>query len=536
MTVRTKTPVKTCIKAAVTGLAIASSVSPLVSCKAEPEHPNIIFIMSDDHTAQAISAYGSTLTNTPNLDRLADEGAIFNNSYVTNSICAPSRAVMLTGKYSHLNGKRDNKDEFDSSQQTFPRLLHDEGYATALIGKWHLETTPQGFDTYQYLTDSRGQGVYYNPHFNRNGEIIQEPGYVTDIITERSLEFIDEAVSEDKPFMLLMHQKAPHRNWMPSPEHLGEFEDVTFPLPDTFYDDYESREFAEDADMRISGLYMSQDMKLHPEYFGGVETGTGGQATYAPSAMAGWEEEYSHMTEEQRAAWDAVYQPINEEFAAANLSGKELAEWKYQRYMRDYLATAQSVDDSVGEVLDYLDKNGLAENTIVVYTSDQGFYLGEHGWFDKRWMYEESFHMPLLMRYPPVIPAGEVVEDMVMNLDFAPTFLDLTHKAIPEDMQGVSMRPVIDGGKTPDDWRTSVYYHYYEYPHGWHNVRRHFGVRTDRYKLINYYNERSWELFDLQEDPEELHNVYDDPNYADVVEDMTEELDRLRNYYQDNEY
>ena len=242
------------------------------------------------------------------------------------------------------------------------------------------------------------------------------------------------------------------------------------------------------------------------------------------------------MTKEQKAAWDAIYQPINEKFAAANLSGKELAEWKYQRYMRDYLATAQSVDDSIGEVLDYLDEHGLADNTIIVYTSDQGFYLGEHGWFDKRWMYEESFHMPLLMRYPPVIPAGKVVEDMVMNLDFAPTFLDLTHKAIPEDMQGVSMRPVIDGGKTPNDWRKSVYYHYYEYPHGWHNVRRHFGVRTDRYKLINFYNERSWEFFDLQEDPEELHNVYDDPNYADAVQDLTKELDRLRNYYQDNEY
>lgn len=518
----------------VTGISVAASISMMASCSVEPEQPNIIFIMTDDHTERAISAFGDSPIETPNIDRIADEGMLFSNSFVTNSICAPSRAVMLTGKYSHVNGKRDNQDEFDGSQPTYPQILHDSGYQTAMIGKWHLESEPTGFDTYSILSDSGGQGVYYNPNFNENGHIVNEQGYATDIITDMAIDFLDEATQSDEPFLMLMHHKAPHRNWMPSPEYVGRFEDVTFPIPDTFYDDYDTRELAAQADMRVEDMYLSQDMKLQAEYYG-VETGTGGLAGYASMVGAVWEHEYENMTEEQRAAWDAVYQPINEEYARMNLSGNELAEWKYQRYMRDYMATVLSVDDSIGEILDYLDEHDLADNTIVVYTSDQGFYLGEHGWFDKRWMYEESFRMPLLIRYPDMIKPGSVADEFVMNLDFAPTLLDLAGFDVPEDIQGESMREILQG-KTPKDWRQSMYYHYYEYPSGWHNVQRHFGVRNDRYKLINFYNARHWELFDLQEDPDELHNVYDDPAYSDVVADMTEELNRLRSFYGDNEY
>lgn len=525
-------------KTAITGLALAASVIPFSACSKDTSNnkpPNIIFIMSDDHTEQAISCFGSTMINTPNIDRIANEGIRFTNSFVTNSICAPSRAVMLTGKYSHMNGKRDNQDEFDSSQETFPKLLQEEGYETAMIGKWHLESEPVGFDTYQILSDNAGQGVYYNPNFNDDGQITQYAGYATDIITDKAIDFLEQVKDSENPFCLIMNHKAPHRNWMPGPKYLGVFEDVEIPLPETFYDDYSTRELAALADMRVENMYLSQDMKLHKEYYG-EETGTGGLASYAAYVGDNWEKEYQSMTEEQRKAWDAVYDPVNKEYAESNLSADELLKWKYQRYMRDYLACILSVDESIGKILEYLDENGLTENTIIVYTSDQGFYLGEHGWYDKRWMYEESLRMPLVMRYPAVIPAGQVTDEMVLNLDFAPTFLDLAHIEIPEEIQGKPLRTIISGNNAPSDWRTSIYYHYYEYPHGWHDVKRHFGVRTERYKLIDFYNDHYWELFDLKEDPNELNNIYENPEYADVVNELKEELTRLRDFYGDNEY
>jgi arylsulfatase A-like enzyme len=532
------------LTAMVAGLAIAASVAPFSGCSGlaktqektqDPVQPNVIFIMTDDHACQAISAYGSTMIDTPNIDRIARGGALFENSFVTNSICAPSRAVILTGKYSHVNGHRDNDDMFDSSQMTYPQLMHDAGYQTALLGKWHLESDPVGFDTYQILTDFTGQGVYYNPNFNEDGQIVRREGYVTDIITEKAIDFLDQATQSDDPFLMLVHHKAPHRNWMPGPEYLGAFEDVEFPVPETFFDDYATRKIAGLADMKIENMYLSQDMKLHKEYYG-TETGTGGSTEFAKLVEAIWEGDYNNMTDEQRAAWDAVYDPINKEYAELNLSGDELALWMYQRYMRDSIATIKSVDDSIGEILDYLDEHGLAENTIVIYTSDQGFYLGEHGWYDKRWMYEESFRTPLVMRYPALVSPGTVVDEMVLNLDFAPTILDLARLDVPKEMQGESMRPLITGKSSKVAWRDAIYYHYYEYPNGWHNVRRHFGVRTERYKLINFYNDRYWELFDLENDPNELRNVYDDPACQDVVAELKVKLEELREYYGDYEY
>jgi len=484
--------------------------------------------MSDDHAMQAISAFGNSPIQTPNIDRIAQAGMLFNNSFVTNSICAPSRAVMLTGKYSHMNGKRDNEDEFDGTQPTYPQILQKNGYHTGLFGKWHLESEeePTGFDTYSILTDSAGQGVYYNPNFDENGTTVKKDGYVTDIISDMAIKYLDQVSSSKEPFFLMVGHKAPHRNWMPSPKYLGAFEDKTFPIPDTYFDDYSTREMAGLADMRVDGMYLSQDMKLQPEYYG-KETGTGGMKGYATLVGASWASDYNRMTDAQKAAWDAVYDPINKEYAEKKLSGKELSEWMYQRYMRDYMATILSVDDSVGRILDYLDEHGLSKNTIVIYTSDQGFYLGEHGWFDKRWMYEESLRTPLLMKYPKKIPKGSTTDAFVLNLDFAPSLLDLAGIEVPKDMQGVSIRPLLNGKSIPKDWRKSIYYHYYEYPQGWHDVRRHFGVRTDRYKLIDFYNERYSELFDLEKDPHELNNVYKDPAYADVVEQMEAELERL---------
>ncbi len=517
------------IKSMGAGAAAFALPAFLQSCALKSRRPNILFIMSDDHAAQAISCYGSKLIQTPNIDRIGNEGVRFVNSFVTNSICAPSRAVLLTGKYSHKNGLRDNRDEFDGSQVTFPKLLQKAGYQTFMIGKWHLKTAPTGFDDWKILV---GQGSYYNPVLIENGEKKKHIGYTTDLLTDLA---IDELENRDpsKPFCMLLHHKAPHRNWMPSPKYMDAYDDRDLPLPETFYDDYATRSAAaREADMRIENMYLSLDMKLMPGYYK-KETGTGGNAKAAKTIEQAWKNEYENLTEEQRKAWDAHYLKVNEEFKRKKLSGDALLRWKYQRYIKDYLRCILSVDESVGRVLDYLDQNGLAKDTIVVYTSDQGFYLGEHGWYDKRFMYEESLSMPLLLRYPKEVPPGQVSRAMVLNLDFAPTFLDYAGVETPADMQGQSLRSVARG-KVPPDWRTSMYYHYYEYPHGWHNVKRHYGVRTDRYKLIHfYYDIDAWELYDLKKDPHELNNVYDDPAYAAVVKELTAELKRLREKYGD---
>ena len=459
---------------------LAFAVPALFQGCAARRKPNIIFIMSDDHAGAAISCFGSKLIQTPGIDRIAEEGIKFENSFVTNSICAPSRAAMLTGKYSSMNGLRDNRDKFDGSQMTFPKLLQKAGYQTMIAGKWHLKTEPAGFDKWKILI---GQGEYYNPRIIENGEQQNYTGYTTDLITDFAIDFMDER-EEDKPFCLLVHHKAPHRNWMPNIKHLAEYKDTKLPLPETFYDDYKTRsETAGTADMRIDDMYLSFDFKLHKESYD-EETGTGGNKNWAKNVEKTWQNTYKKFTDEQKMAWDKHYDQLNKEFKEAELSGKDLSEWKYQQYLKDYLRCIISVDENTRRLLDYLDENKLSRDTIVIYTSDQGFYLGEHGWYDKRFMYEESFRMPLVMRYPREIDAGQVTEELVMNIDFAPTFLDYAGVQIPEEIQGESLRRLVSGGV--QDWRKSVYYHYYEYPHGWHKVKKHYGVRTVRYKLIHF--------------------------------------------------
>ncbi len=511
----------------------------LVSCDRQPageteaaasSPPNIIFIMSDDHANRAISVYDTSLIKTPNIDRIAREGVLFTNSFVTNSICAPSRAVLLTGKYSHLNGLRDNRDEFDGSQLTFPKLLQQAGYTTAIVGKWHLKTAPTGFDYWNILID---QGQYYNPMMVELGDTLQYTGYTTDIITDLAIRTIEQRQA-GKPFCLLYHHKAPHRNWMPDTSHLDLYADVDIPMPENFWDDYSGRSAAaSEQDMRIEDMFMSMDMKLMPSDFGGTDPGSGGRTSSNFDPTRNWLANYERMTPGQRAAWDAHYDKMRAEFREQRPTGRALVEWKYQRYMKDYLRCIVSVDDNIGRLLDYLDRNGLAENTLIVYTSDQGFYLGEHGWYDKRFMYEESLRMPLVMRYPAAVPAGQLVDEMVLNLDFAPTLLDFAGLPVPASFQGRSFRPLVDGGEAPADWRKSMYYHYYEYPHGWHYVKKHYGVRTQRYKLIHFYDDiDAWELYDLQQDPHEMNNLYGDPAYQEIVDELKAELARLREQYQ----
>lgn len=493
-----------------------------------PERPNILFIMSDDHAQQAISSYGGTLVQTPNIDRLAKEGAIFENSFVTNSICAPSRAVLLTGKYSHLNGVRDNRDTFDGAQTTFPKLLRQAGYHTAIVGKWHLKTEPTGFDYWNVLI---GQGQYYNPGMITMGDTVRYEGYATTVTTDLALEALKNR-PKDKPFCLLYQHKAPHRNFMPEPQYFSAWEGEEIPLPSTFYDDYTGRPAAAEADMRVADMYMGFDMKLMPADYENYPEGSGGSAAF--DASDSWKNTVEGLNEEQRAEWDRHYGKIRREFKEKQPQGRALAEWKFQRYIKDYLRCVLSVDAQIGRILAYLDETGLAENTIVVYTSDQGFYLGEHGWYDKRFMYEESLRTPLLIRYPKTIPAGSRIAAMALNLDLAPTLLGFAGAPIPEDMQGRSLKPLLETGKARR-WRKAIYYRYYEYPHGWHKVRPHYGIRTERYKLIHFYNDPAyWELFDLKKDPNELNNLYGLPEYDKLARKLKSDLEELRQQYGDN--
>jgi arylsulfatase A-like enzyme len=484
--------------------------------------PNILYIMSDDHAVQAVSAYGhpvSQIAPTPNIDRIAEQGLIFKNAFVTNSLCGPSRAAILTGKYGHLNGFTKNGDTFDGSQWTWPRALKEAGYQTALIGKWHLDRTPAGleFDYWKIFND---QGEYYNPQVITEGGEQRYEGYASDLVTQFALEWLRERRDPGKPFVLLMHHKAPHRNWMPALRHTRKFEDSEFPVPETYFDDYEGRRAAAAQEMNIyRDMHEGHDLKMT------VAAGST-ELRYDP-----WTDHFARMTPEQRAAWDAAYQARNDVMNRADMDEREMALWKYQRYLEQYLATIAAVDESVGAVLDYLDESGLADNTLVVYTSDQGFYLGEHGWFDKRFMYEVSLRTPLLMRLPGRIPAGTSTSAMVMNIDFAPTFLELAGLEPPADIQGRSLTEILEG-HGPRDWRQSIYYHYYEYP-GVHSVKRHYGVRSDRYKLIHfYYDIDAWEFYDLETDPLEMHNAIDNPDYQDEIEAMRAELQRLRAQYE----
>jgi arylsulfatase A-like enzyme len=483
------------------GLSVVVLLMAVCSSVARAKQPNILFIFSDDHAWQAISAYNESrrLLDTPNFDRLAREGMRFDRCLVPNSICGPSRATILTGKYSHLNGFYNNSNSrFDGSQVTFPKLLQAAGYQTALFGKWHLISDPTGFNHWHILP---GQGVYYNPPMIDNGKQVQHEGYTTDIITDLTLDWLQKR-DASQPFVVMCQHKAPHREWSPPLRHLGHDGDRQYAEPATLFDDYSGRGLAEhDQDMTLEKTITKLDVKL--------------------STPGG-------MTPEQRAAWDAYYEPRNTKFREANLTGKDLVRWRYQRYMHDYLGCVKAVDESVGRLLKYLDDSGLAENTIVVYASDQGFYLGEHGWFDKRWIFEESLRTPLLARWPGVTKPGSICDAIVSNVDFAETFLDAAGVAIPPEMQGRSLVPLL-AGKQPADWRTSFYYHYYEYPTP-HRVRPHYGVVTDRHKLVHFYAPDTdyWELFDLQTDPHEMKSVYDDASYAEVRRELTAEVGKLR--------
>jgi arylsulfatase A-like enzyme len=476
------------------------------------KQPNVVIIVSDDHAYQTISAYGSKLMQTPNIDRIAKEGVRFDKAYVTNSICGPSRAVILTGKYSHKNGFKDNESSvFDGSQDSFVKQLQHGGYETAWIGKWHLESKPQGFDFWQILP---GQGQYYNPDFDMmDGSKKRYDGYVSNVVEDVAEDWLDKR-DQTKPFCIVIGHKATHRTWMPDTSDLGKFDDVKFPLPPNFYDTYKNREAAAIQDMSISkSMKMGYDLKM----FGSDDKKSA-------------DGNFSRMNAAQRAKIDAYYKPIEAEFNQQKLSGNALTEWKYQRYMRDYLSTASSLDRNIGRTLDYLDKHDLAKNTIVIYLSDQGFYMGEHGWFDKRWIYEESFRTPMVMRYPDVVKPGTVSKNMVMNLDIAPTILDAAGVAIPKAIQGASILPGLKNGKG----RNALYYHYYE--NGEHAVSPHFGVRTERYKLIRFYKRvNGWELYDLQKDPHEMDNKYGQKGYEKITADMLKTLKQQISKYEDND-
>ncbi len=511
-------------------LAVPLVATALVSCgeKQQTKRPNILFIMTDDHTSQAMSCYGGRLIETPNMDRLANEGMRFDNCYVTNALSGPSRACILTGKFSHINGFTDNASSFDGDQQTFPKLLRQAGYETAMVGKWHLISQPQGFDFWSILSGQEEQGDYYDPEFWEMGKEITEKGYVTDVITDKTISWLENrsGAKDGKPFCLMCHHKAPHRNWMPAPEHLGQFNSTVFPEPDNLLDDFSDRcPAASQQDMSIAKTLADDwDLKLM----------TRDEILANPDNRLS--KVYLRMGEDVQHKWDSVYAGRIAEYRSGLLRGEELVRWKYQQYLRDYLATVLSVDESIGRILDYLEKSGELDNTIVVYTSDQGFFLGEHGWFDKRFMYEECHRMPLLVRYPKSVKAGTVSKALCMNIDFAPTFLDLAGVEVPSDIQGESLVPVLEsGGETPADWRKAVYYHYYEYP-AEHSVKRHYGIRTADYKLIHFYNDIDcMELFDERKDSQEMHNVYDDPEYASVRDSLCAVLDSLCTVYGDTD-
>jgi len=489
--------------AAVLMLTMAPAANALAQ---RGDRPNILFIMTDDHAAHAIGAYGSRVNTTPNLDRLAREGALLTSVFATNSICTPSRAAILTGQYSHLNGVTVF-NRFDSSRMTVARLLQQAGYHTGMIGKWHLGSDPVGFDRWEILP---GQGAYNDPVlYTATGEKTYTGRYATDVITELALEFV-ETRPRNQPFFLMMHHKAPHRPWQPSAAYAAQFAARRIPEPETLWDSYATRTDAlHENQQRVAADLTNRDLKLTP-----------------PANLAGPELTKWLATKPESVAIVRDGKPIT-------LTGEALVRWKYQRYMQDYLATLQSVDDSVGRVLALLDKSGLARNTIVIYTSDQGFFLGDHGLFDKRFMYEESIRMPFLVRWPAGIKAGTRSDALALNVDFAPTFLAAAGVAAPPEMQGRSLLPVLRG-RTPPDWRTSMYYRYYHDP-GDHNTRAHYGVRTRTHKLIYFWKKDQWELFDLVNDPHELHNLYGEPGQDALTATLKAELARLKRDARDDD-
>ncbi|MFT4152915.1 sulfatase [Parafilimonas sp.] len=486
-----------------------------ISLSAQTNSPNIIFIISDDHAYQAISAYGNKFMSTPNIDRIAHDGVLLTNNCVGNSLCGPSRATLLTGKFSHKNGYALNgREPFDVTQFVFPQLLQQNGYQTAWIGKMHLNSLPNGFD---YLKILNGQGTYYNPQFISKTDTAQYHGYVTDLISGFFFDWLKNR-DEHKPFFAVVGEKATHREWLPDIQDLGAYDDIDFPLPESFFDNYDTRLAAKDQDMTIDKtMRLKEDLKVHQ--------GFGQGAGY---------DEYSRMDEAQKKAFKDYYGKITKEFDEKKLSGKDLVKWKYERYLKDYYATAKSMDRNIGKILDYLDSTGLSKNTVVIYASDQGFYMGEHGWFDKRFIYDESLKTAFMIKYPGVIQPGWKLDSLVSNIDWAPTVLDIAGLKAPAEVQGRSFYPLLKK-EAVADWPDAEYYHYYEYPQP-HHVSPHFGIRTKNYMLVRFYKGvNSWELFDLKKDPEELTNVYGNSAYKSIQGSLVEKLKGLIIKYDDKE-
>jgi N-acetylglucosamine-6-sulfatase len=491
------------------------------------ERPNILFIFSDDHALQAISSYGGRfkeIAPTPHIDRIGEQGVVFDRSYCANSICGPSRASILTGKHSHINGFIDNNSSnFDGAQPTFPKYLQSAGYETAIIGKWHLVSQPTGFDHWEILP---GQGNYCNPDFiQMDGSTRRYEGYVTDIITDKTLEWLKNDRDESKPFVLMTQHKAPHRNWVPAERHYKLFDGVTMPEPPTLFDDYANR----------SSALKKQEMSLEKDFWWENDLLLPGESPDPRFRNGIVNHEFKRMSPAQKLAFDAAYgaenQKLLDDLAAGSLDDREVTSWKYQRYIKNYLKCIRSLDESVGRLLDYLDESGLADNTIVIYSSDQGFYLGEHGWYDKRWMFEESLSMPFLIRWPGVIKPGTRSNALIQNIDYAPTFLEVAGVQVPDDIQGRSLVPLLkNAGEAPADWRDAVYYFYSG--EATHRVAAHDGVRTDRYKLFHLPATDEWQLFDLKKDPQEMCSLHNDPSYSGVFADMQKIYSKLRSKYE----
>ena len=541
---------------------IAATTQAQQKAAAATQRPNIVYIMCDDHAFQCISAYGSPISKlapTPNIDRIAERGMRFDRAFVENSLSTPSRACLMTGLYSNQNGQRQLGEGIDTTRTFFTEQLQQAGYQTAVVGKWHMGCDPKGFDYYHIYND---QGQYYNPQYrgtDTDGKYIVEEGYSTDLTTDHALSFIEHR-DTNKPFCLLLHHKAPHRNWLANTKYFGMYDNVTFPMPETFYDDYETRGSA----VRTQKMSVTKDMRWEQDFKVPEMLDTANADSW--DSYLSLMNEVNRMNPEQRIAWGKYYFPRNRRLLEARLAGKELDEWKYQNYIRDYMSVIKSVDESVGRVLDYLDSHGLTDNTIIVYTSDQGFYMGEHGWFDKRFMYEESLRTPLLIAYPGHIQPGTVCNKLVQNIDYAPTFLDLAGISKPKELPGRSLTPIFKAGNKVKGWRNSIYYHYYDYP-TYHMVRKHDGVRTDRYKLIHFYGaggldavkENKYqrqpgtrehgcmtyltslgyfepkdsavnynELYDLQADPHELNNLYGKPGYEKITKQLQKQLTDYR--------
>ncbi len=512
-------------------------LSQTIAAQNQSKPPNIVFLFSDDHSLQTLGAYGSRMQNfikkhniTPNIDKIAEQGVLFENSFVANSICGPSRACILTGKHSHKNGFKSNGDTFNPDQWTVVKALQNANYQTAVIGKWHLGSLPTGFDDYTVLP---GQGKYYNPDFKIKGssELVTKEGYCSDLIGDLTLDWLETKRDPSKPFFLCSWHKAPHRTWMPHPRHFDLLDGIDVPEPENLFDDYQGRtSAASEQEMTIRDhINLAFDVKVTAPV---SETSANDILNAAPKtksrdgATVG---EFTRMTPEQKKAWDSYYAPRNEKFRKQNLKGEALVRWKYQAYLKDYIKCIKAMDENVGRVLDYLKENDLEDNTIIIYSSDQGFYNGEHGWYDKRWMYEESLRNPLIIKWPKVTAPGLKCKQMVQNIDYAPTLLDMAGAETLKEVQGESLVPLLKG-ESPDDWRKSILYTYYE--QGIHAVARHRGVRNERFKLIEFYDKGEWEFFDLKSDPLEMKSEYDNPKYASKIREMKQELQQLMKQYQ----